>query len=257
MTTSATAPPVVEASSPGSATQRAAMPCCCADSIAASSRCVFPAPAAPQSSKPVSPTSPAMNRGSKATSSAFRPERKFDRRGGSAGASSKISCSIVGFFALVASVNEGTVRSRTAPYSGRPTTLPVECRLVVRFAQMTQGDQQHRARRQGEQHAGKAEHLAESQQRENDGHRMQSDPVADQPGHQYVAFQQLSDAVDDQHGDKAWQAMPLQQCCQHAEDQAQTEADVRHEYQQAGEETDRQPELQTGDPERDHVVDCQ
>src|SRR6185312_1436798 len=145
----------------------------------------------------------------------------------------------------------------TAHSPGRQQSLTVQRGVVVGLAQMTQRNQQNRARRQREQHAGEAEYLAESQQRKNDRDRMQSDPVADQPRNQHIAFEQLPDAVHGEDGDKARQAMPLQQCRQYTQHQAQTEAHIGHEYEQPGKDADRHGELQARDPQRDDIVDCQ
>src|SRR5215471_12175680 len=128
------------------------MPRSAASATAARRRCVFPTPVAPQIRKPGAPSRPSTKRSSATRSSPFLPGRKFARRWGSGGASSKISC------------------SKSA----------VEIGVDVLGAQMPQADQQRGARGQRNEHAGKAEHLAESEQREDDRQRVQADAISDE-----------------------------------------------------------------------------
>ena len=77
----------------------------------------------------------------------MRPGRKFDSRGGSGSASSKISC------------------SKSAVQIGRDVLGP----------QVPQAHQQRRAHGEGHEHAGETEQLSKREQGEDHGERMQSD----------------------------------------------------------------------------------
>ncbi len=119
---------------------------------------------------------------------------------------------------------------------------------------MAQAHEQRSARRQCEEHAGKAEQLAEREQREDHRERVQPDAIAHQPGNQDVTFQELADAVDREHGDEPRPAGELQQRRDHAQHQPETEADIGNEHQQARQDADRHRKLQAGQRQSDRVV---
>src|SRR5690348_4380419 len=176
------------------------MPRSAASATAARRRWVLPVAAAPQIRKPGAPSSPPAKRSSAATSSRFPPGKKFEKRGGSGGASSKVSC------------------SKSAVQVGGD----------VCGAQVPQPHQQRRADREGEEHARETEELSEGEQREDHRKGMQADAIADQPRDEHVVLEQLADAVDREHGEKAGQSRPLQKRRHHPQRQPQTERSEEH-----------------------------
>ena len=95
--------------------------------------------------------------------------------------------------------------------------------------QFAQRDQQYRRQRHRQQHADKAEQLAERGQREDDGHRMQTDPFADQAGGDDIALQHLAGKVNARHPGYAGPVGKLQQRHQQRQNQAQPKTQKRYE----------------------------
>ena len=76
---------------------------------------------------------------------------------------------------------------------------------------MAQPDEQRGACRQREQDTGESEKLSECEQCKNHCERMQADAITHQPGDEHITFEQLSDAVDREHGEEPWPPRKLKQ----------------------------------------------
>src|SRR5262245_25850820 len=138
---------------------------------AARKRWVRPDPGGPQSTTTVSRGSARATSAIFATASALRPATKFANDGGSAAASSNVSCCM------------------------RLLVFAVHRRREIRRAQVAQPDEQRRRRGQREQHAGETEELPERKQREDHGERMQANAIADEIGDEHVRLDELADRV--------------------------------------------------------------
>ncbi len=135
--------------------------------------------------------------------------------------------------------------------------LVVQLAHAVAFEQVAQQHHDHRGSRKRQQHAEEAEQVAASQHCEDHRDRMQADLVADQLGHQHVAFQQLADhehPADQQH---VGPVAVLHQRSDDRGDEADDEAQVRHETEQARNQTDQQPHRQANQPQAGAIEDAQ
>ena len=126
----------------------------------------------------------------------------------------------------------------------------------VAGAHAADGHQQHGAGRQRDQHADEAEQLAEGQQREDHDQRMQADALAHQPRRQVEAFDHLPAAVHGRHHDQRLDRRQTAAGRRPAPDQADAEADVRHEHGQPGEEADRQRQVESEQRQAGAVEDA-
>src|SRR5262249_27272464 len=102
--------------------------------------------------------------------------------------------------------------------------------------------------------SGEAEQVPEREQREDYGERMEANAVADKPRYQYIAFEQLTYAINREHGEKPWPTIPLQQCRKHSEHETKSESHVRNKNQQPGQDADGDRELQPRERQPDDVV---
>src|SRR5690606_21412495 len=120
---------------------------------------------------------------------------------------------------------------------------------------MPQHDGQNREGRQCQQHAGKPEQLAERQQGEDDGQRMQTYAFAYQVGRQERAFYHLAYAINGRHRDQPVKALKLEKAGNQRQRKSQAESDIGNENQQAGEDADRQRNVETGKGEACRIID--
>ena len=84
---------------------------------------------------------------------------------------------------------------------------------------------------------------------------MQADALAHQAWREDHRLEDLSDAIDHRDRDKAVEIAELKRGRQQREDQAGGEADVGNEHQEAGQDADRQRDLEARDAKRGRVVD--
>src|ERR1700694_5827709 len=144
----------------------------------------------------VSDRDPAASARTLASASAFAPGTKLPKSGSARDEISSGSCRMSAPAAHLSLICHSFSKQRAAE---------------IRGAQLAQADEQHRARRQREQYAEEAEDLAEGEQREDHGHRMEPDPAADDQRRDGHSLERLADADRDPDPDHAHQAIELQQ----------------------------------------------